>query len=73
MAITLGSGSTERAQRLLETRLLEKGAVLIASKSFWLMRPNAETRTDKPNVAIAVEMAKTLGNSVVEKIDAVNE
>lgn len=73
VAITLGSGSTERAQRLLETRILEEGAVLIASKSFWLMRPNDEARTDKPNVVIAVEMAKTLGNSVAEKIVAVKK
>ncbi len=73
VAITLGSGSTERAQRILETLLEKRGAKLIESKAYWLMRPNDESRTDESNVAVAVEVAQTLGGLVAEKMALVNE
>ncbi len=73
VAITLGSGSTERAQRILETLIEKRGANLIDSKAYWLMRPNDEDRTDESNVAVAVEIAQNLGGVLAEKMASSNE
>ena len=59
VAITLGSGSTEASQRAFEKRLRDAGAMVIASRSFWLMRPNDEARTQESNEDVAVELART--------------
>ncbi|MBX2874272.1 MAG: hypothetical protein KTR30_19285 [Saprospiraceae bacterium] len=61
LAITLGSGSTARAQRILEQKILKQQAVLVNSVSYWLMRPNDESRLDESNVEVAKDMAYTLG------------
>ena len=61
IAISLGSGSTEASQRRFENLIKEKKANLIGSKSFWLMKPNDETRMDESNVNVATEMAYQLG------------
>lgn len=68
VAITLGSASTERAQRVLETVIKNKGTHLIGSQVFWLMRPNDESQTEVSNVEIGVEMAREFGNKIGLKL-----
>lgn len=58
-AITLGSGSTGRAQRRFEQRIRERGAHLLNSRTWWLMRPNDESRMDESNVAVAIDQARS--------------
>lgn len=68
LAITLGSGSTNRSQRLLEAKLAQKKAHLLDSKVFWLMRPNEENPTDLSNVEIAVQNAYILGKQTAKRL-----
>ena len=58
VALTLGSGSTEAAQRAFEERIRAVGARIIASRSSWLMRPNDEARMEEDNVAVAIDMTR---------------
>lgn len=58
VALTLGSGSTEAAQRAFEERIRAVGARIIASRSSWLMRPNDEARLEEGNVAVAIDMTR---------------
>lgn len=64
--ITLGSGSTERAKRILEDMVRQKQANLIDSRTFWLLRPNDESRSKESNVQVALEMAKDYGKQVAQ-------
>lgn len=64
VAITLGSGSTQRSKHLMEQMLREKGVRIIASKTYWLMRPNEEGDTGTSNVALAEEKARNLGFAI---------
>lgn len=57
-AVTLGSGSTARAQRRFERQIRNRGAQLLDSRHWWLLRPNDESRLDEPNVAVAVDQAR---------------
>ncbi|WP_025664911.1 flavodoxin family protein [Aquimarina megaterium] len=68
VAITLGSGSTKRSQRLLEELIKQKKATLIDSRTFWLMKPNTESKTKRSNSKIAVEMANNFGREIAERI-----
>ncbi|MET6989937.1 hypothetical protein [Sediminicola arcticus] len=68
IAITLGSGSTNRAQRLLEHKLTQKKVHLLDSQIFWLMRPNEEPSTDKTNVGVAVENAYALEKKTAKRL-----
>lgn len=52
-AITLGMGTTDRAQRILEETIEARGGELLASKAYWLGKPNAEPGVVAPNVHIA--------------------
>ena len=56
-AITLGAGSTSASQKALENLLQKSGAVVLASRPYWLWRPNDERRKET-NVAVAVSMAQ---------------
>lgn len=58
VAITLGSGSTEASQHAFEECIRAEGAVIIASRSSWLMRPNDDSRMAEGNVTVAVDMAR---------------
>lgn len=69
IAITLGSGSTERSQRKLEEVLKEKKVNLLDSKSYWLLRPNDETRMKEKNTAVANDMAKTFGEKIGKQLN----
>lgn len=65
VALTVGGGSTTRAQRLFENVIIEKGGVLAGSRAYWLWRPNDDCRLKEPNVKVAVEMAKKFGEEIV--------
>ncbi len=65
IAITLGAGTTDRAQKILEKKLAAKEGRLIGSEAYWLMRPNDESITDDtPNIEIALDKAKQFGQSI---------
>lgn len=52
-----GSGSTDRSRRLLDEALRRTGGNVLATRSFWLLRPNDERRLTEPNRDVAVQMA----------------
>jgi hypothetical protein len=56
-----GAGSTARAQRLLEQSLHTSGASVIGTRSFWISKPNDESRTQEPNRQVAMAMASQFG------------
>ena len=68
VAITLGAGTTSRAQKILEDLLVESGAHLISSKSYWLLRPNDESRLEENNVAVALDLSKSWADSLAGKM-----
>lgn len=68
IAITLGSGSTQRSQRLLVATIEKRKAKLLHSEVYWLMRPNDSIRADEPNVQIALEKAESLGKWAAQLI-----
>ena len=69
VAITLGSGSTQRAKRKLEETLDLKGAQIMKSETFWLMKPNDENRMHEGNIVVATDMAKDLGYEIGEELN----
>ena len=64
VAITLGAGSTGRSQRLLEQALQQRGVRLLGSQSYWLLRPNDESRMEESNVEVATDMARHFGREM---------
>lgn len=64
VAITLGSGSTSRAKRMLEDYLNGARVNLLESQTYWLLRPNDESRMDESNVAVAVDLATRYGSKI---------
>ncbi len=68
VAITLGSGATKRSQRLLEELITQKDAILIDSRSFWLMKPNNESEPKRSNRKIALEMANNFGKEIADRL-----
>lgn len=66
--VTLGAGSTEASQHHLEKIIINSGGDLIGSYSLWLWRPNDESKMKQPNVDVAVEMARTWGKQIAQKI-----
>ncbi len=73
VAITLGSGSTYRSKRLLEEALAERGARILVSKTYWLMRPNDESRMQDSNIEVACEMARALAQDAIDQFEAINK
>jgi hypothetical protein len=69
VAITLGSGSTARASRKHEENIKEKGGILLGSKTYWLLRPNDETRMEESNVEVAADMARFFGQEIAQLIN----
>lgn len=68
VAITLGAGSTELAQKKLESAINTAGAQLLASKSYWLLRPNDETRLEESNIVVANDMAFNFGQDISSQL-----
>ena len=67
VAITLGSGSTSRPKRILEEAINSKGANLLDSRTYWLLRPNDEERMEEKNVEVAKDLAFKFGHEIGEK------
>ena len=63
-----GAGSTARSRRVLEEALRGTGAAVIHVRSFWLWRPNDETRPNKPNRQVALDLAKQLGTETGARV-----
>jgi hypothetical protein len=61
-----GAGTTESAARLLEEALKTAGADVVAVRSFWISRPNDETRTNEANRDVAKDMARKFGVEAAE-------
>lgn len=68
VTITLGSGSTARAERLLLQKINKSEALLLHSAKYWLMRPNDEARMEESNVEVAKDMARELGKKIAKEI-----
>lgn len=64
VAITLGSGPTERSKRILENIIKKNESTLLDSKTYWLLRPNDVARLEESNVTVAIEMANKFGMEV---------
>jgi hypothetical protein len=59
-----GAGATVRSQRLLAGALGGAGATILDVRSYWLLRPNDESRMDEPNRAVALDLAETFARAV---------
>lgn len=68
VAITLGGGSTEGAQKALETLIRDKQANLLDSRSLWLFKPNDESRMGESNIAVTVSMAYAWGEAIAKQL-----
>lgn len=66
VAITLGSGSTKASQDYLETIIRNKSARLIASRSFWLLKPNDESRTNEKNIEVAINLVHKWAKEIMD-------
>lgn len=69
IAITLGSGSTDASQKALEELIKERNGRLIGSRSFWLMKPNDESRMKESNVKVSVSMVYDWAKEIQKKIE----
>jgi hypothetical protein len=68
VAITLGSGSTESSKRKLERLITNHNYKLLDSKTFWLLRPNDETRMDEKNTKVALDLVKQWAKQIAQQI-----
>ncbi|MEL6141170.1 MAG: hypothetical protein AAFU67_06100, partial [Bacteroidota bacterium] len=73
VAITLGAGSTESAQKKMEKLIRKKSANLLASKAYWLSRPNDESKPGENNVKVAIDMARKFGQEIGARIVSLDE
>ncbi len=64
VAITVGAGATMRAQRKLEWHLTDRGANLLGSEMYWLLKPNDESSMKEKNVQIAKDKAQQFGRQI---------
>jgi hypothetical protein len=68
VAITLGSGSTKRAKRILEQTIKARDAILLDSKTYWLLRPNEENQSGNKNTEVANDLAEAFGESIGQRL-----
>ena len=68
VAITVGAGTTNQAQRKLENRLLKQKAKLIDSRTYWVLRPNEDSRIEEDNVVVARDMADQFGMAMAQVV-----
>ncbi|MBT8252724.1 MAG: hypothetical protein KJN68_02045 [Bacteroidia bacterium] len=64
VALTVGAGATMRAQRKLEWHLSDRGADLLGSEMYWLLKPNDEARMKEKNAEVAQDMAMNFGKRI---------
>lgn len=69
VALTLGAGSTEHSQKVLEKLIIDQGGILLASHPLWLLRPNDESKMDKSNVGVAVDIAYQWGVQIADQLN----
>jgi hypothetical protein len=46
---------------LLDEALRRTGATVLQTRSFWLWRPNDDSRLDRPNREVALQLAREFG------------
>jgi flavorubredoxin len=68
-----GAGATGRSQKMLEEALRKTGANVIQTRSFWLFRPNDETRMNEPNREVATQMARQFGADSAQRVLALGK
>lgn len=68
VAITLGSGSTSASQEALEKIIKKRNGKIIGSRSFWLLKPNDESRMKESNVDVSVSMVYNWAKEIEKKI-----
>ena len=69
VALTLGSGATGRSQRFLEEVLEARRVVLKGSRTYWLLRPNDESRPGEPNVRVARDLVRTWAGHLAAELE----
>jgi hypothetical protein len=65
IAITVGTGSTNYSQKVFKKLIKRTKANLLGSKSFWLWKPNEESRTKESNLKVAVEISKAWVSKII--------
>lgn len=63
-----GLGATDRSERILGERLLETAPLAVRTRSYWLLRPNDETRLAESNRAVAQDLARRFGKESAEAL-----
>lgn len=66
--ISLGAGATANSEKKLNNLVLEKGAILLGSHSFWLSKPNDLNIKDKNNIEIAKDHAKKWATDISNEL-----
>lgn len=61
IGLIAGAGATRRSQRILDEALRKTGSNVMQTRSFWLFRPNDETRMSERNREVALQLAKQFG------------
>ena len=64
VAITVGAGSTARAQRSLDYKIEKAGGLLVDSRTFWLARSNGENEQSKSNMEVARDQCRSWARSI---------
>ncbi|WP_324827696.1 hypothetical protein [Qipengyuania zhejiangensis] len=70
IAIIAGSGSTDRAERLLRAKLEKTGARLLALRPLWIKRPNTPNSHTKDNREIAMGLARAMATKAADNARA---
>jgi hypothetical protein len=68
LGIMGGAGATGRSERMLDEALRRAGGSIVATRSYWLLRPNDEARIDEPNRARALQNAEALALEVGQRV-----
>lgn len=68
IAVTLGAGSTAASKKTLEKIIHKKEALLVDSRSFWLLRPNDEQRMKERNVTAALLQVTAWAKEISKRI-----
>lgn len=69
VGIMLGSGSTQRAERILKETIEARNCNLIDCGSLWLMRPNDVNRMEENNSKVAVDLSYKWGKKIVNQLN----
>ena len=67
VAITLGAGSTSRSAKKFTEIILHRKVILANNFSYWLWRPNDDSRTNESNIKVALDKAAQDAETVYTK------